>query len=60
MYHDITIRDIRDAARITSPIARKRAVAQATREGHLRRARLAAAEGNYALAAKLRKLAAAV
>ena len=40
--------------------ARRRAAAQATRESHLRRARLAAAEGNYALAAKLRKLAAAV
>ena len=39
--------------------ARRRAAAGATREGHLRRAKLAESEGNPALAAKLRKLAAA-
>ena len=31
---------------------------EAARKGHLRRARLAATEGNYALAAELRRLAA--
>ena len=38
--------------------ARRRAAAKETREGHLRRAKLAAAEGNLALGRRLRKLAA--
>ena len=37
---------------------RRRATAKVTREGHLRRARLAEAEGNLALGRRLRKLAA--
>ena len=43
-----------DVARFRATQARLEAV----REGHLRRANLAAAAGNYSLAARLRRLAA--